>query len=119
MEPTAKEAKVPKSNTLENETLSLRTHKVATVILFGLLAALLVGIYFWITAEKQTPIDTVPTRPTYETNREPESVNAQAEVGILQVLSTSDELSAIEADLLSTDLSNLEKELTQIEQELQ
>lgn len=120
MEPDFKNEKMTKPTRLNapGEPLSTQTHGIATIGLFVLLAALLIGIFFWITAEKDTAPVIIPTRPTYETNREPESTTAAAEVGSLQVMSTSDEIYAIEADLLSTDLTTLDKELVQIEQEL-
>ena len=58
-------------------------------------------------------------RPTYETNKEPESTTAKAQVDTLGVMSTSDELGAIEADLESTSLTNLDTELIPIDQELE
>jgi hypothetical protein len=120
MEPDFKNDKMTKATKLSipGEMLSVRTHKFAIILLFTILGLLLIGIYFWITTERQIPIAPTPSRPTYETNREPESTTAAAEVGSLQVLSTSDEITTIEADLLSTDLSNLDKELINIEQEL-
>lgn len=59
-----------------------------------------------------------PERPTKETNKEPESTNAYAQVESLKVMSPSDELSAIEADLKSTNLDSLTLELLIIESEL-
>ncbi len=120
MEPTPQEEKIHTNTKIKTvgEALSVRTHKVATIGLFTLLAALLIGLYFWITAEKQIPTAPIPSRPTYETNREPESTTARAQVESLGILSTSDELTAIEADLESTALDNLDSDLVQINQEL-
>ncbi len=101
------------------EALSTRTHGVALIGLFALLVALFIGLYFWITAEKQIPTVPTPSRPTYETNREPESTTARAQVESLGILSTSDELTAIEADLESTALDTLDADLIQINQELE
>jgi hypothetical protein len=58
-------------------------------------------------------------RPTAEMNKEPETTNAVAEVDSFGALSTSDEITAIEADLESTNLGELETELLQIETELE
>jgi hypothetical protein len=120
MEPNFKNDAMTKASKLNTpgEPLTVRTHKFAIILLFILLGLLLFGIYFWISTEKASVPAINPTRPTYETNREPESTTAAAEVGSLQVMSTSDELTTIEADLLSTDLTTLDKELTQIDQEL-
>jgi hypothetical protein len=60
-----------------------------------------------------------PTRPTAEMNQEPETTNAEAQVESYGALSTSDEISALEADLGSTDITNLEIELQQIDAELE
>jgi hypothetical protein len=59
------------------------------------------------------------SRPTLETNREPETPTATAQIESMTALSTSDEIVAIEADLESTLLDSLESELLQIEAELE
>ena len=66
--------------------------------------------------EINTP--TTAARPTAEENNEPESTKAEAEVETMQALSTSDSLSAIEADLDNTELDELDSELQAIETEL-
>ena len=121
MEPIIKDRNTAKETELKTarEALSVRTHGVAIIGLFALLVALLIGLYFWITAEKQIPTAPIPSRPTYETNREPESTTARAQVESLGILSTSDELTAIEADLESTALDTLDADLIQINQELE
>ena len=58
-------------------------------------------------------------RPTAEMNKEPETTNTVAEVDSFSALSTSDELSAIEADLESTNLDGLEAELGEVEIEIE
>ena len=90
------------------------------IILFLILGIILGGLYYWYTiSTKPIAIDLSPTRPTLETNKEPETPTATAQVDSLTVMSTSDEISAIEADLLSTDLDSLEMEINQIEAELE
>jgi len=93
-------------------------------LVIGVLGLLLVAlfaslIYWYIVANRPLPAAPTPLRPTYETNREPESTNAQAQVDSFGVMSTSDELGAIEADLESTNLDALEAEMIQINEELQ
>lgn len=90
------------------------------LILILILFILLVALYIWSRAfiAVETTEALTPTRPTAEENNEPESNNAEAETTILDVFSTSDELSAIEADLSATDLSNLNADLNAIDAEL-
>lgn len=90
------------------------------IILFIILGLILGGLYYWYSVStKPVVTDLNPTRPTIETNKEPETPTATAQVDSLTVMSTSDELNAIEADLLSTDLDSLETEINQIEAELE
>ncbi len=90
------------------------------IILFIILGLILGGLYYWYSISIQpVVIDLNQTRPTLETNKEPETPTATAQIESLTVMSTSDELSAIEADLLSTDLDTLETEINQIEAELE
>lgn len=89
--------------------------------LIVILVLLLGGLYLWgTTLNKYEPIPTVtPTeRPTPEQNNEPESTKAEAEVKTMQTVSTSDEISAIEADIDSTNLDELDAELNAIDAEL-
>ena len=90
-------------------------------ILVVLLVAILAGLYLWynsiITQSQQTPVPAA-TRPTAEENNEPESPTAKAQTDSFNVVSTSDELSAIEADVESTDLESLDTEMEAIDAEL-
>ena len=90
-------------------------------ILIIVLMFVLGGLYLW-GETKQTntgePEPTKSTRPTAVENNEPESTNAEADVETLGAMSTSDELSAIEADLGSTILTDPEVDLTSVEAEL-
>lgn len=114
--------KMPVSNTradIDNEE-STKSSGVVIFILLAVLAAILIGLYFWYeNISKIEDMEPVPTRPTLETNKEPETVTATAETQSFGVMSTSDELSTIEADLESADFSNLEAELLQIDAELE
>jgi hypothetical protein len=89
------------------------------VLLFLILVAILAGFYYWYTIvmSEQVVVDT-GTRPTTEQNNEPESITAEARTGLMDVVSTSDELDAIAADAQSTNLEDLVNETTAIEAEL-
>ncbi len=87
-------------------------------ILIILLMFILGGLYMWGEyLQEQPTAPTVPetSRPTAEENNEPESTNAEAEVETLNALSTSDELTAIEADIESTNLGTLDVPMNSIE----
>jgi hypothetical protein len=96
------------------------TNGPVIALLIILLLAVLAGMYYWFSAqEKDTPVITNDRlRPTAEENKEPESTTAQAQVEALGVVSTSDEIPAIEADVESTNLDSLETELDAIEAEI-
>ena len=88
-------------------------------VLIILLVLLLGGLYLWSNTLQDPLPEPVPVeRPTAEENNEPESNNAEAEVQTLETVSTSDEISAIEADLDSTNLDELDAELNAIDAEL-
>ncbi len=90
------------------------------VLLFLILVAILAGFYYWYTivmSEQVVPQTT--ERPTNEQNNEPESTTAEARTGLMDVVSTSDELEAIKADANSTNLDDLVSETTAIEAELE
>ncbi len=92
---------------------------VVIAVLAIMLIALFAGLIYWyVVANREIPIAPTPSRPTYETNKEPESTNASAQVDGFGVVSTSDELGSIEADLESTNLDSLEAEMTQIDEEV-
>jgi len=89
------------------------------LILFIILVAILGGLYYWYSIVKSTPIiQPQNNRPTAEQNNEPESTNAEAQTQALDVVSTSDELDTIEADVSSTNLDNLDAELNALDNEL-
>lgn len=88
-------------------------------LLVVLLLLILGGMYWWYVTILQVDLVTpTATRPTPEQNNEPESTTAEAQTQVMGTMSTSDELSAIEADLEGTNLDSLDAELTAIEAEL-
>ena len=90
------------------------------VLLFLILVAILAGFYYWYTIVMSEQVVTeVGTRPTAEQNNEPESTTAEARTGLMDVVSTSDELEAIAADAQSTNLEDLTSEITPIETDLE
>lgn len=91
------------------------------LILTVLLVAILAGMYYWFSTLTSTPVAVTPTveRPTVEENNEPESTTAEAQTEVLEVVSTSDEITAIEADIEATDLDSLDAELEAIDAELE
>jgi hypothetical protein len=90
------------------------------ILLVVLLLSVLGGMYYWFTVVRtNTPVIS-PTglRPSALLNNEPESTNAEAQAEAMGVVSTSDEIPAIEADVESTDLDSLDSELNAIEAEI-
>ncbi len=90
------------------------------VLLAVIMLIILGGMYYWYTTIDQTVAtkQVNPSRPTAEQNNEPESTTAEAQTEAMEVVSTSDEINAIEADLESTDLESLDAEMQAIENEL-
>ncbi len=87
------------------------------IILFIILMLVFGGIYYWYTMTIPGQ-DLLPARPTDAMNNEPESTTAEARTATADVLSTSNELDAIEADISSTQFIDLESALAGIESEL-
>lgn len=83
-----------------------------------ILVIVLVGIYYWYLALPPVVISDPSLRPSEAQNQEPESTNARAQTSALNTMSTSNELSAIKADIESTDITNLDTELVAIEAEI-
>lgn len=104
--------------TTDNTLNETTTQKSFWPKLFWLLLIIALIYFFFFCSTPPPANNTTTTRPTPETNREPESPTAYAEVQSLNTLSPSDELSAIEADLKSTNLDTLDKEMVIIENEL-
>jgi len=109
----------PVSTGIENKAEG-ETRGAFIIIMFIALIVILAGLFYWYYTSMQVPvIAPEPSRPTLETNKEPETTTATAQVESYAAMSTSDELSAIEADLESTNLDSLDTELNQIDTELQ
>lgn len=85
-------------------------------VLFVLLVLILGGLYIW---GSMLTKDAEPgTIPRQIENNEPETPRAEADTQILNTVSSSDDIDAIEADLESTDLDSLDAELDEIDREL-
>lgn len=98
-------------------------NQLAILLLLTLvLVAILGGLFIWFTnmMEATRPAPYVPptVRPTAEENNEPESTTAEVSAESMNVVSTSDELSAIEADLESTNIADIDTDVPAIESEL-
>jgi hypothetical protein len=89
------------------------------ILLVVLLLAILAGMYHWFVVLKND-VPTIPSslRPTAAENQEPESTTARAQTEAYGVVSTSDEVPAIEADVEGTNLDSLDSELDAIDSEL-
>jgi len=86
-------------------------------VLVIVLALILGGLYLWGSmleeSENQARVEKVIP------NNEPETSRAVADKQIMGTVSSSDEIAAIEADLLSTNLEGLDAELDQIKIEIE
>lgn len=106
--------------TVENDSNPRLLNAPIIVLLFLILVAILAGFYYWYTiVMSEQVIPQTGTRPTPEQNNEPESTTAEARTGLMNVVSTSDELDAIAADAQSTNLEDLTTEITAIEADLE
>ena len=119
------ELKMPEDNFIETEPETNKT-SVMSLVLFGIILLLIgiLGTLLWwgstlLTPELDQTNNTEALRPTPEENNEPESTTAEARVQALQTVSSSDEISAIEADLMSTTVGDIESELRAIDTLLQ
>ncbi len=91
---------------------------LATLVLFLLL--ILAGLYYWQQLlQNNLGLEAISDRPTAVENQEPESDTARAQTQAAETMSTSDELTAIEADLESTNLDALDTELNAIDAEVE
>ena len=105
----------PIEMTSSNSILSLPI----IILLVLILVAILGGFYYWYTlVMKEVSVVPTTTRPTAEQNNEPESATAKARTQTADVVSTSDELTSIRADVDSTHLEDLDTEIPAIESEL-
>ncbi len=92
-------------------------HRHLGPVLGALILALVLilgGLYLWGSKlnEEVTPV------PDTLINNEPETPRAAADQAIMETVSISDELSAIEADLGSSNLDSLDTDITAIDAEL-
>lgn len=113
----------PRSHT--PETQAPEQFDLGPFLLLFIIAAilLLIGLYLWgsgLTDSSPNTSSTTPVeRPSRAENREPEATRANADTDALNVLSNSDQLEAIEADLAGTNLESLGQELPAIAAELE
>jgi len=115
----AEEMRMPQSGLAPEVT----EHHNRVGLVLGLLIVLLVlilgGLYLWYSvAFAPTPIAQPQERFVPDMPNEPEMQNADAEVQKLNTVSTSNEIDAIEADIESTDLEQMDAELQAIDAEL-
>lgn len=115
------EMKLPTVSTMRTETPTKRNSLLTLpilVLLFLILVAILGGLYYWyLLVTKPEMLDTL-TRPTAEQNNEPESTTAEARTGVTDVVSTSDDVGAIQADLDSTQFEDIDTLTAPMESEL-
>jgi hypothetical protein len=120
---SGEEMKMPENGTMTPATTKKDPSPVnglVIALLAILLIAILAGMYYWfsqLTTAVEEPAPAVE-RPSAAENNEPESTTAEAAVETQGALSTSDEISAIEADIEATDLDGLDAELNAIDAEL-
>ncbi|MBP6924117.1 MAG: hypothetical protein KBC62_02490 [Candidatus Pacebacteria bacterium] len=109
--------KMPEHQVYEPESV---TNGPILILLIALLLAVLGGMFYWFSMLDKGGVVISPTslRPTAEENNEPESTTAEARTEAYGVVSTSDEIPAIEADVEGTNLDSLDGELDAIEAEL-
>lgn len=88
------------------------------ILLFLILVAILAGLFYWYLLVAKPEAIPGALRPTAAENNEPESTTAEARTEVMDIVSTSDELSAIKADLETTHLGDLQAEMTPIKAEL-
>jgi len=84
-------------------------------VLIIILVLVLAGLYLWggMLSKEQTRMNERTI-----VNNEPETPRAEADVQILNTLSPSDELDAIEADLDGTNFDSIDQDLNSIDAEL-
>ncbi len=109
---------MPENNFESQVPFSEKHHRhIAPVLgaLIVILVLILGGLYLWgaMLAEEARVIETPPI-----INDEPETPRAEVDRQIMNTVSSSDDLGAIEADLIGTSLDSLDTELNTLEQEL-
>ncbi len=112
------EMKIPEKAQAEIATEQKSQTGILTALVL-VLGVLLAGLFYWYYVGTNIPPTTPPPiRPPVANNAEPETPTATAQTESFGALSTSDEISALEADIESTNLESLETELLQIDAEL-
>ena len=105
------------SDNTENSHLIGESSLTRGVIIGALVVVVLIllcALYLWGSMLGDEPEAFTPPQ-----NNEPETPRADADIQILRTWSGSDDLSAIDADLNSTDLDSLDKEMPLIERDLE
>ncbi len=87
------------------------------VMLGSLLLLTLGGLYLWGSSIQREQRMSTPEERVIP-NNEPETVRSMTDSEILETVSSSDELSVIDADLGATNLESLGKELIEMENEI-
>lgn len=103
---------------VEKENKEIAYLKPILGVLILLLVIILGGLYLWSTVLERGLTQKPEIVPRSIPNQEPETLRAETDAEILTTTSSSDELTAIESDTLSTNLDSLDTELTQIDQEM-
>jgi flagellar basal body-associated protein FliL len=86
------------------------------ILLITILLALLGGIYYWYLMLMSAPAEApTATRPTAAQNNEPESTTVEARTAATDVVSTSDELDAIAADVQSTSFEDVDTDVNNVQ----
>jgi hypothetical protein len=113
--------KIPSENfSVAAAVESPKTQFGLILILSVALLAILAGLFYWYQISNNVPVATpAPMRPSVEQNAEPETPTATAQTESFGAMSTSDEITALEADIDSTNLDSLDSELGQIDATLE
>jgi len=89
------------------------------LMLTVLLVMVLTAMYMWFsTMTNDASVQQTSDRPTALENNEPESTTAEAQTDTMLTTSSSDEISAIQADIAATNLDNLDTEMIAIEAQM-
>ncbi len=115
------EMKMPQNSTTQENPVPHSAANGPVIVMLAVLMIIVLGAMFFWAMQLNKPAVVVPeiTRPTAEQNNEPESTTAEAQTDSMGVVSSSDEIDAINADLESTNLDSLDAELGAIEAEFE
>ncbi len=115
------EFKMPEENFLNNEPAPTSSKTLPWILIIIILLLLLVlgGLVWWgSTLLKPTPAPEITpsvTKPILEETNEPETQNAEADVASITTTSSSGDWPDIKADIESTNLTIITKELTTVD----